>query len=156
MMAGQDTLGTLSERAGRAACVELLEASHAVMVESPDAVARVQRLDSLVYAPQVVGELASYAPILLARLHERLDDPSRALAALGRRSYMMGWPPYHATAIAGEARLSERTGDVAGMRSAYARYLALRGSPAEETAPELAGVRRRLQAADQPLAPRTP
>lgn len=153
VMARRDTVGSLVERAGRAACVQLLEAWHAVLVGSPEAPTRVQALDSLVFAPQVAGELASYAPILLSRLHERLDDPPRALAALRRRVHMMGWPTYQATTAGSEARLAERTGDAVGMRTAYARYLVLRGSPDADGAPELAGVRRRLQAAQQPANP---
>jgi hypothetical protein len=64
-------------------------------------------VDSLVLAPQIVGDLATYAPLLIARLHERLGDPTAALAALRRRPYMSEWPRYLGT-IRGEVERLER------------------------------------------------
>jgi len=79
-----------------------------------------------VLAPQVVGDLSTYAPLMIARLHERLGDDSRALAALRRRPYMMDWPRYLAVVLREEARLSEKTGDLAGMREALEHYRSYR------------------------------
>jgi DNA-binding SARP family transcriptional activator/tetratricopeptide (TPR) repeat protein len=128
------------------ACAAVLAAAHAVLVGAPDAPFLVRRLDSLVLAPHVIGDLAAYAPLLLARLHERLGDAPRALAAVRRRTYMSDWPRYLASMLRTEARLAERTGDLVGMRAAYEHYLAYRDS-SEAPAPELSAVRRRLEAA---------
>jgi hypothetical protein len=72
-----------------------------VLTRARDARSRLQHVDSLVLVPQVVGDLAIYAPLLIARLHERLGDPTSALAALQRRPYMSEWPRYLGT-IRGE------------------------------------------------------
>jgi hypothetical protein len=135
--------------AAPAACAELLDAEHAVLVDSRDARSRLMRVDSLVLAPHVVGDLVAYAPLLIARLHERVGDGGRALAALGRRTYMSEWPRYLATMLREEARLAERAGDLAATRAAFSHYLAYRDSSAA-LAPELEAVRRRLGANGSP------
>ena len=84
-----------------------LSAAHAVLTRARDARSRLQHVDSLVLAPQVVGDLAAYAPLLIARLHERLGDPTAALAALRRRPFMSEWPRYLGT-IRGEVERLER------------------------------------------------
>ena len=89
------------------ACAELLSTAHAVLTRARDARSRLQHVDSLVLVPQVVGDLAIYAPLLIARLHERLGDPASALAALQRRPYMSEWPRYLGT-IRGEVARLER------------------------------------------------
>ncbi len=93
-----------------------------------DAYLRVERLDSLVLASHVVGDLAQYAPLLLARMHEATGDRARALAAIRRRAYMSDWPRYLAVMLREEARLARQTGDSAGARAATARYLGYRDS----------------------------
>ena len=79
------------------ACAALLEAWADVDRNSPRATDRLARLDSLILAGPAVGDAAAYAPILIARLYERLGDPQRALDALRRRPYLAGWPRYLAT-----------------------------------------------------------
>ncbi|HTK49565.1 MAG TPA: BTAD domain-containing putative transcriptional regulator [Gemmatimonadaceae bacterium] len=100
---------TSSEVASAApgACAELLSAAHAVLTRARDARSRLQHVDSLVLVPQIVGDLATYAPLLIARLHERLGNPTAALAALRRRPYMSEWPRYLGT-IRGEVERLER------------------------------------------------
>ncbi|HEU4723385.1 MAG TPA: hypothetical protein VFS59_18645, partial [Gemmatimonadaceae bacterium] len=111
-------------------CTELLAAGDAVLGRRRDAPLRLQRLDSLVLAPHVVGDLAQYAPLLLARLHERTGDRRGALAAIRRRSYMSDWPRYRAAMLREEGRLARQAGDSAGSRRATARYLMYRDSVA--------------------------
>jgi tetratricopeptide (TPR) repeat protein len=102
--------------ASPAACAELLEASLAVVARQADARARVVRLDSLAYTTQVAGDASSYAPILVARLFERLGDRESARRALRKaqpmmdlpRSYTDEWPRYGAAAARYERALAEQ------------------------------------------------
>jgi DNA-binding SARP family transcriptional activator len=88
------------------ACAELLEASLAVVARQPDARMRVVRLDSLAFTTQVAGDAATYAPIVVARLFERLGDRESARRALRKaqplmdlpRSHTDEWPRYGAAA----------------------------------------------------------
>jgi hypothetical protein len=124
-------------------CAELIEASLAVSARARDARSRLLHLDSLMLTPQVVGDLSVYAPLLIARLHERSGDVPRALAAVRRRAYMMDWPRYLATMLREEARLAECAGDATGMRRSFEHYRAYRDSAAESD-PGLAAVQRRM------------
>jgi hypothetical protein len=127
-------------------CADLIDVSMAVSSRSRDAHARVRQLDSLVLTPQVAGDASAYAHILIARLHERLDDAPGALAAIRRRSYMTQWPRYLASSLREEGRLAQRTGDKEGAREAYTKHLALRDSPEEELEAEVDAVRQLLSA----------
>ena len=111
-----------------AVCAELLSAAAAVLAQERDAYLRVERLDSLVLASHVVGDVAQYAPLLLARLNERTGDRPRALAAIRRRAYMSDWPRYLAVMLREEARLARQAGDTAGWRAATARFAGYRDS----------------------------
>jgi hypothetical protein len=111
-------------------CAQLLTAAGAVLGQERNAHLRVDRLDSMVLASHVVGDLAQYAPLLLARLHERTGDRPRALAAIRRRGYMSDWPRYLAVMLREEARLARQVGDSAGSRIATAAYLKYRDSAA--------------------------
>ena len=113
-----------------AVCAQLLAAAAAVLGQERDAYLRVERLDSLVLASHVVGDLAQYAPLLLSRLNERTGDRPRALAAIRRRSYMSDWPRYLAVMLREEARLARQAGDSVGSRTATARYATYRDSAA--------------------------
>jgi len=135
------------------ACAELLDASLAVATGAPDAAARLQRLDSMVFTPQVAGDAVAYAPILAARLYERRGAPVLALRAIRRRTYMSGWPRYLANAWAMEARLATQVGDSTGAMTAYRRFLALRDSPEDALVPQVESARHML--ALSPPAPRT-
>jgi hypothetical protein len=90
------------------ACAELLEASHAVVTQQPDAYARVVRLDSLAFTPQVAGDASAYAPIVVARLFEQLGDRPSARRALRRAQSSTGWPRYRAAAERYERALAKR------------------------------------------------
>ena len=128
-----------------AACAVLLDAWFAVVATLPDARARLDRTSALAFTAVTAGQVSAYAPVLLARLYERLGQRRRALEVLRRRPYMAGWPAYLATAWAAEGRLSEATSDSASARRAYRRYLALRDEPEPGVAPRVDSVRRRLE-----------
>jgi hypothetical protein len=137
------------------ACAELLQASLAVTLRRRDARARVLRLDSLAFTPQVAGDAAAYAPLLVARLFERLDDPAGALRAIGKRAYMSGWPRYLAAMRLYEGRLAEQVGAAESARSAYEAFLRYRGGQAAAQDSTVEAVSRRLQALDvtSPMPP---
>jgi len=116
------------------ACADLLGAAHAVIAGARDARTRLRQLDSLVLTPHVVGDLAQYAPLLIARLHERLDDHAGALAAMRRRPYMADWPRYLGAMLREEARLAQQMGDAAGADAARVRVNAY-GDSAVASAP---------------------
>jgi tetratricopeptide (TPR) repeat protein len=122
-------------------CATLVDASLAVLLGLPDAASRLQRVDSLVFTPQVTGDAIAYAPLLLARLHERRGDTALALQALRRRTYMSGWPRYLANTWLEEARLATQIGDSAGAGTAYRQFLALRTDPEKKLAPEVEAVK---------------
>ena len=88
------------------ACAELLQAALAVAARRPDAAIELARVSELAFTPAIAGDASVYAPLLLAQLHEQLGDRAGALRALKRRSYMSGWPRYHAAIRREEARLS--------------------------------------------------
>jgi hypothetical protein len=130
--------------AGAAAgvCADLVEASMAVALERRDARVLVARLDSLALTPATAGDAHTYAPILVARLHERLGDDAAALAAVRRRAYMVGWPRYLAATLRAEGRYAARAGAPVVARAAYDRYLVLRAEPDPEAAAQAESVRR--------------
>jgi len=138
--------GTKRDAAGpAAACAALVETWLAVATSRPDARARLDRTASLAFTPVTAGEVSAYAPVLLARLYERLGQRRRALDVLRRRPYMAGWPAYLATAWAEEGRLAEAMADSASARRAYTRYLTLRDDPEPDMMPHVDSVRRRLE-----------
>ncbi len=128
------------------ACARLLDAAAAVERRAPDAAARVAALDSLMLVPGVAGDAVTYAPILAARLHARLGDPARALAAVRRRTAWTAWPRYEAAALRDEARYATLAGDAAGARRAHERFLALRPAPDPALRAQVAAVRAALAA----------
>jgi DNA-binding SARP family transcriptional activator len=132
--------------AAPAACAELLDASFVTLTRHGDALTRIERLDSLALTSQTAGDAIAYAPILIARLYERLGHPGRALQAIRKRSYMSSWPRYLATTWREEGRLAQLVGDHAGAREAYESYLAFRTSPEDDVVPQVEQVRRLLTA----------
>jgi len=128
------------------ACAELLNGSLVALTRRGDALARIEHLDSLALTSQTAGDAIAYAPILIARLYERLGHPGRALQAIRKRSYMSGWPRYLAAAWREEGRLAQIVGDHVGAREAYERYLAFRSAPEDDIVPEVERVRRLLAA----------
>jgi len=134
------------DAAGPAAgCAALLEAWLAVTARQADARVVLDRTSALAFTPVATGSVSAYAPMLLARLYERLGQRRRALAVLRRQPYMAGWPAYLAATWAEEGRLSEAMADSASARRAYARYLALHDEPEPDVAPRVDAVRRRLE-----------
>lgn len=135
-----------SDAAGpAAACATLLQSWLDVSTGRADARRRLDRTSALAFTPVTTGEVSAYAPILLARLYERVGDRRRALEVLRRRPYMAGWPAYLATALVEEGRLAEATADSTTARRAYEHYLALRADPEPEVLPGVDSVRRRLE-----------
>jgi DNA-binding SARP family transcriptional activator/TolB-like protein len=130
--------------AAPAACAELLEGWLVSVTRPGDALRRIGRLDSLALTSQTAGDAITYAPILIARLYERLGEPGRALQAIRKRSYMSSWPRYLATAWREEGRLAQLVGDHRGAREAYERYLAFRTSPEDEVIPQVEHVKQLL------------
>jgi DNA-binding SARP family transcriptional activator len=104
------------------ACAELLDAWMAVVLRAPDARARVARLDSLAFTPQVAGDAHAYAPIVIARLYERLGDAPAALRALREGAPSNGWPRYLAAMTQLESELAAAVGDSSAAQAARRRY----------------------------------
>ncbi len=128
-----------------AACAELLDGWLAVVSTAPSAAARVARLDSLAFTAHSAGDAIEYAPLLIARLHERVGDPRGALRAIRRRAYLSGWPRYLATMLRTEGDIAAQLADTSGARSAYQRYLAFRHDPDPSLAAQSATVTDALQ-----------
>ena len=124
------------------ACSALLHAALAVAQGQRGALATLQRLDEVVFTPQVAGDAAAYAPLLLSRLYEQRGAHDMALRAIRRRPYMSGWPRYLANAWLREARLAAHARDTVSATSAYRRFLALRDAPDAELVPQVDTVRR--------------
>jgi DNA-binding SARP family transcriptional activator len=135
------TRTSLSVSTAPAACAEMLSAWRSVVTEAPDAPAQVARLDSFVLVGPAAGDASAYAPILIARLFERIGRPDQALAAIQRRPYLYGWPRYLTTQLRKEGRLAALAGNHRASSAAYRQYLALRHSPDPEAADEVALIR---------------
>ena len=89
----------VSVGANPASCAELVDVSLAVIERGAAARDRLAHLDSLMLSGPAVGDAMRYANLIVARHYQSLGDPSHALAALRRRSYMRGWPRYRATGL---------------------------------------------------------
>lgn len=127
------------------ACAALLETMAAVQAARPDALARLQRLDSLMLTGPAIGDAANFAPLMVARMYERLGRPAEALQAIRRRPYMSGWPRYLAVMRREEGRFAARLQQTVGAREVLARYLALRRPEGGAAAVADAQVRAQLQ-----------
>jgi hypothetical protein len=138
------------------ACAVLLDASLAVNLSLPDAALRLQRLDSLVFTPQVAGDAVAYAPLVLARLHERRGAASLALRAIRRRTYMSGWPRYLANAWFEEGRLATQLRDSSGAHMAYRRFVTLRSAPENALVPQVEAVKSLIDQTPAPTNPAMP
>jgi DNA-binding SARP family transcriptional activator/TolB-like protein len=126
------------------ACAGLLSAMRAVAAREPTALAQVHQLDSLMFTGPAVSDAGTYAHLVVARLYERLGEPSRALDAIRRRGYMSSWPRYLATARREEGRLALAAGDTVGAIASYRQYLALRAEAEPAVAGGDAAIRRLL------------
>ena len=76
--------------------------------EPADALTRVVRVDSLAFTAQGAGDASAYAPIVVARLFERLGDVPSARRALRKAQPILGWPRYRAAAARYERALVAR------------------------------------------------
>jgi len=109
------------------ACGKLLEVALAVATSRSDALARLDHVDSLMFTSAVAGNAAGYAHLLIARLYRELGHPDRALAAIRKRDYMVGWAAYLATTWQEERRLADAVGDRHAAAVAQMMYTAFRG-----------------------------
>ncbi len=115
----------------------------------PGIPAAVARLDSLT----LEGELSDwfgFRPLLLTHCLERRGELAKALEVLRRRPNRT-WAglPYSVMFFKEEGRLALATGDTAGARRAWARYVEMRRDPDPELVPErdrIAGLLARIQA----------
>lgn len=128
------------------ACVALVEAITAVVRGYPEAPRLVARTDSMLAVGQALGDLRQYGTLAVARLHDRLDEPGRALASVRRRPYLRGWPRYLAAYLREEGRLAARTGDRDAAARAYRQYLVFRNAAGAEVRPQVDSVRAELGA----------
>lgn len=127
-------------------CAELLEAALAVVLDRPTAPAAVARLDSLAFTAGSSGDAMAYAPLFIARLHDRLGDPRAALEAVRRRGELIGWPRYLAAALRDEGRYATDLGAAEEAAPAYRRYLALRARPDGELRAGIEEIRQAMPA----------
>ena len=131
------------------ACAEIIDATLAVTTGQPDALQRVGRLDSLMLSGPAVGDASTYAHLVVARLYTRLGAPDRALAAIRRRPYMVGWPRYLATTRREEGRLALALGDRAQALTVLRQYLALREMPEDRLRREVDSLRAEVAQLEQ-------
>lgn len=123
------------------ACAGIIDATMSVMTRQPDALQRVEQLDSLMLSGPAVGDASTYAHLAVARLYQRLGKPDRALAAVRRRPYMTGWPRYLATSRREEGLLAARVGERERALTSFRQYLALARDPEARVQPLVAAVR---------------
>ncbi|MHB1168428.1 MAG: protein kinase domain-containing protein [Longimicrobiales bacterium] len=129
--------------------LRICEAAAAALQETVaagQAGAAVATLDSLIDAgpfDMPVGDFGiDYANIALARAYEAAGAPDRALDAIRRRIYFLGWQTGLATSLREEARLAIAAHDTAGALRAIDHYLALRSAPDSSLRAETEAMRR--------------
>jgi hypothetical protein len=112
--------------------------------------AAVEHFDSLLAAGPFdlpVGDFSiEYANSALARAYEAAGQPDRALGAIRRRVYFLGWQGGLAASLREEARLARMIGDLDGALAAIDHYLALRSTPEHVLRDEVERLRRRREA----------
>ena len=128
-------------------CAGLLDAMGSALNKRDVPVEKLERLDSLVRAPQDGPPALVYAANLqLARLQEFRGNLTGALRALRRRAYYID--PEHleflSTALREEGRIAALAGDRTSAVRAYQHYLALRFDPEPSQKPEVERVRAEL------------
>jgi hypothetical protein len=104
------------------ACAELIDVSLAVAAEEPGARGKLAHLDSLMLGGPAAGDAMRYANLVVARQFSALGEPTLALAALRRRSFMRGWPRYRASGLKLQVSLARALHDSTGARAALARF----------------------------------
>jgi hypothetical protein len=121
-----------------------MDAQLAVIEQSPDAPARVARLDSLLLTGPA-GSMGDVGNLVVARLKEQLGHVQEALDAVRRREYVFTRSAYVSTYLREEGRLAELSGDREGAIAAYRQYLTLRAEPEPELVEDVEAVRDRLE-----------
>jgi hypothetical protein len=119
---------------------EALQTWYAAQTRSPDADARITRLDSLVRSVATRFPFVPQVHLILASLLEARGDYGDALRVLSGFRATFAWG--HASTVLRErGRLALLAGDTAGALSAYHRYLAMRADPEPEVLPEVDRIR---------------
>ncbi|MES2176560.1 MAG: serine/threonine-protein kinase [Gemmatimonadota bacterium] len=140
MRAGVDVRDTLSNAQFRIGCAHVLHAQLAVMQKRSDARALTDSLDEFLRGVPL-GPIQSMGNLVAARLYERLGDSRAALFAVRRREVFYGRLSFLSTYLRDEARLAEKTGDMAGASEALRQYLSLRSDPEPPLARDAAEAR---------------
>ena len=78
-----------------AVCVPLVEAQLSVAARESEAAARVRTFDAFAFTSSGAGDLTAYANIAAAEMHQKLNAPQDALAAIRRGPWgAFVWPRY--------------------------------------------------------------
>jgi len=131
-------------------CADILEAELAAAQHRPDALRRLEQLDSLaVTAPPTITWILTAANLTAARLWEQQGNLARAFAATRRRLYITDLDEprvlvAYSTFLREEGRLAALIGDRQSALRAHRIYLALRTAPEPAVAAEVARVRSAL------------
>ena len=127
----------------------LLDAQLAARDHRPDALTRLNELDSLLQAAPGWGEFESLGNLLAARLWHQRGDVLRALVTVRRRVAGLQVPATFATSLREEARYAALAGDREGAIKAYRHYLALRSDAEPRLQPQVEIVRAELAALER-------
>jgi hypothetical protein len=122
----------------------ILEAQLAHLDHQVNAATLLARADSALRSHNEGTRPMALGNLLVAGLWEATGDVPRALAAVRRRTYGLGYPPFLTTMLREEGRLADLAGDHAGAVEAYTRYLALRADPEVSVQPQVERVRAEL------------
>ena len=124
---------------------QMLGAYLAVERKSRDTRPRLVRLDSILSdAPALDGQARTTLSSMLADLWERIDDPTRALAANRRYERSLEWGRLSSTRIRRDARLLERLGRPREAIDAWRSYVELRANAEPSLQPDLAQAKANL------------
>jgi len=131
----------MPERAS-ALCPSTIQASLAVLQGRTDALALVERADSILQSRwQWDNGNGPVIYFIVADLFEELGEPERALGAVGGAG-MKAW--FFSAYLREQGRLAALTGDTERAIRAYSHYLKLRSDPEPEVLPEVEAVRAEL------------
>jgi hypothetical protein len=122
----------------------ILEAQLAYLDHEATAATLLARADSALRSDGEGRRIDALGNLIVAGLWEASGDVPRALAAIRRRIYGLGYPAFLTTMLREEGRLADLAGDRAGAIDAYTRYLALRSDPEPSLQPEVERVRAEL------------
>ena len=137
-------------------CATIIEAQTAAALRRPDALARLERLDSLTRVdPALTSWVLTPANLVVARLRESRGQLAQAVAAARRRSYIADLYEHRILValpmlLRTEGRLAASLGDTVGAVRAYRHYLALRSDPEPSLRAQADGIRHDLAALTRP------